>query len=628
MARNRSGLTLSRLTFVGPNVRPAELTFTPELNVLFGASNTGKSFTVKSIDFMLGGSRELPDIVERQEFEQAQLSLDLPKFGLATLVRALAGGAFEFYAGETVDKSANGNSHRQLSARHSAGDSENLSQLLLGEIGLDGREIAIDANGKKRSLSFRDLARYCIVDETAIQSEVSPALSGQYQFSTTERSVFKLLITGSDDAAITPVADRRTFKAATAGKLEVVDELIAAIDEELASDFPNSDELGEQNRQFEVTWKSAQGEFNFAEESVRSGLATKRRLIDEITQLQERRAEIQINIGRFEQLGEIYLSDIRRLEAIEEAGFLLGLGRDRECPLCGASPESQRHAHGLMEMDKTRVAASAEIAKIQLLRSDLTVTSNELDAEGREIAEKLEAGDRALTHIESELSKLAPTANKARQRLEELLTVRDQVQRGLSLIEQRGSLKERRQKLESLRPASREEKPKLTVPSNAVHEFGQVVSTVLNAWQFPGKRHVSFDEATLDLRIDGKQRKDNGKGVRAITHAAFKVAMLLYCKERNLPHPGFLVLDTPLLTYRDPIHSKAGPLSADERELSNTSLKDFFFEDLSQNGKKGQFIVVENIDLPGSIGSLAHVETFTGDRESGRYGLFPLPTTT
>jgi hypothetical protein len=33
-----------------------------------------------------------------------------------------------------------------------------------------------------------------------------------------------------------------------------------------------------------------------------------------------------------------------------------------------------------------------------------------------------------------------------------------------------------------------------------------------------------------------RHRKDNGKGVRAITHAAFKVALLLYCKERDLPN--------------------------------------------------------------------------------------------
>jgi hypothetical protein len=114
-------------------------------------------------------------------------------------------------------------------------------------------------------------------------------------------------------------------------------------------------------------------------------------------------------------------------------------------------------------------------------------------------------------------------------------------------------------------------------------------------------------------------------GDLGITHAAFKVALLLFCHEHNLPHPGFLILDTPLLAYRDPIHSKQGPLSDDEHVLRNTSLKDFFFEHLSRNGDKGQFVVIENIDLPPGIEGLAHVETFTGDPASDRAGLLYPP---
>jgi hypothetical protein len=97
---------------------------------------------------------------------------------------------------------------------------------------------------------------------------------------------------------------------------------------------------------------------------------------------------------------------------------------------------------------------------------------------------------------------------------------------------------------------------------------------------------------------------------------------MLYCRERNLPHPGFLILDTPLLTYRDPMTSKAGDLSADERAIANTSLKDFFFDHLAANANKGQFIVVENVDPPTNILSAAKITTFEGDGGNGRAGLF------
>jgi hypothetical protein len=52
-------------------------------------------------------------------------------------------------------------------------------------------------------------------------------------------------------------------------------------------------------------------------------------------------------------------------------------------------------------------------------------------------------------------------------------------------------------------------------------------------------------------------------------------------------------------------------------------LKEHFFEHLAKVSEHGQIIVVENIDLPANIGSLANVEVFTGDPNNGRIGLFP-----
>ena len=623
MSASSPGLTIANLVFTRTAEETAEFVLQPGLNVLYGASNTGKSFTVKTIDFMLGSTRPLPDIRERNGFERAWMAVTLPKAGDVTLMRALVGGSFELYPGHVSTPEATGENVRQLSAKHNHTNTDNISQFLLDELGFEGKWVATDLYGKKRSLSFRDLSRFCIVDETAIQSEASPAESGQYVTPTVERSVFKLLITGQDDSAIVPVVDRKTFKTSTAAKLEVVDEMITAMSDELAADFPNADELPDQSRLLEESWVRAQRDVQMAQESIRARLAAKRQLALEISNSEQRRAEIQINFGRFEQLEEVYRSDIERLEAIEEAGFLLALGGDKDCPLCGAPPEAQRHVHGLADIEEARDAAGVEIDKIKQQRTDLRATIEQLDTEGQEIERKLERLDDQLTNLESELAQLAPAADVAKKRVDELLSVRDQVRRGLTLLEQRQSLTSRREELAALKPASKAERPRLGVSGPTVYDFAQTVSKVLEEWQFPGNRHVSFDEGTYDLRIDGKNRRDNGKGVRAITHSAFKVALLMFCRERGLPHPGFLVLDTPMLTYRDPLRSREGPLGADEQAIRNTSLKKFFFEHLSKIAGLGQFIVVENVDLPQGIERLAHMEVFTGVPATGRAGLFP-----
>ncbi len=610
-------IILRHLAFTGPQEAARALEFADGLNLLYGASNTGKSFTTKAIDYMLGASRVLPDISERRPYDRVWLGITTAD-GDETLTRALAGGNFRLERGLVVESAAGSN--RVLGARHDPGDDGNISQFLLGHTGLQGKRIAVDANGKKRSLSFRDVARFCIVDETTIQSEDSPVQSGQAVSQTAERSTFKLLLTGIDDSAIVEVVDRKTFKSSTTAQLEMLDDMIAAVDVEIANQFPDEEQLRDQATRLEATFTAAQAELDAAQGSIRELLDRKRKLGHELTLAAGRLDDLDLSLARFDQLDAVYASDIQRLEALDEAGFLLTLGGDRDCPLCGAAPGSQAHHEELGNVERVRGAAAAEAAKISRQREDLRNTVQQITADRQRIMDRIPGLRQALSETERELERLAPAATDARRAVTEVMEVRDQVKRGLALVEQRASLRSRREEIGARKPAGKADKPKIGVDGTTAHDFAQEVSRVLTAWRFPGERHVAFDEGSYDLRIDGKLRSHNGKGVRAITHAAFKVALLLYCRNRGLPHPGFLVLDTPLLTYRDPIDDDV--LTEDERELASSSLKEYFFEHLASVADAGQFIVVENVDPPPNLSKSANVEIFSGSRAAGRQGLF------
>jgi hypothetical protein len=222
------------------------------------------------------------------------------------------------------------------------------------------------------------------------------------------------------------------------------------------------------------------------------------------------------------------------------------------------------------------------------------------------------------------LSATAPSAEDQQRRFSELIPRRDRINRGLDLLARRAELEKQRVRIEK----SKQRKPKTNfqagLSTQTAQDFADEVATVLTAWGFPGERKVFFDLQMQDLIIDGKNRKDNGKGVRAITHAAFKVALLSYCRAHGLPHPGFVVLDTPLITYRDPIRSRLGDLSADERAIKKSDLKERFFQHLSSLGDVGQVIVFDNADPPEKADLYAHIETFTNDASQGRQGLFKI----
>jgi len=72
--------------------------------------------------------------------------------------------------------------------------------------------------------------------------------------------------------------------------------------------------------------------------------------------------------------------------------------------------------------------------------------------------------------------------------------------------------------------------------------FARSVEGILSQWHFPDAERVFFDSKLRDLVIAGKPRGARGKGLRAITHAAFTIGLMQFCKTNNTPHPGFVVL--------------------------------------------------------------------------------------
>jgi hypothetical protein len=289
--------------------------------------------------------------------------------------------------------------------------------------------------------------------------------------------------------------------------------------------------------------------------------------------------------------------------------------------VCGAPPESQVHTHGLSEIETVRVAAEVEIQKIKRQREELVKTVNDTDGEALRLVDVIKALREKLTDVETKLEKATPNFDAHRRKLAEILPRRDRIRHGLDLLERRADLSKQKTKIEASKPPKREDTIQSGLSSQTAKEFADVVADVLLEWGFPGQKKIFFDTGTYDLVIDGKERCHNGKGVRAITHAAFKVALLLYCRDRKLPHPGFLVLDTPLLTYRDPFKKPGDKLMADEEELRNTDLKERFFEHLGHVGADAQFMIFENVDPPPKISEYALVETFTNDPSNGRQGL-------
>lgn len=605
---SKSYLQLRRIAFSGPN-KMAEMTFSNGVNVICGASDTGKSFLAESIDFMLGGS-ELRDIPERTPFGEVQFDLDVCSGEKWRFYRASSGGNFK--AENLLDADAE---IEVLRKDHGHGKTDNMSGFLLDKIGLLGKRILRSKkNGTTQSLSFRNLARLAIVQEGEIQQTGSPFWGGQYTLKTAELATIKLLLTGVDDSDVVEIARVGTD---SAKQIELIDELLAEIRQEIADIGEEEADLNKQINHLDGTIEKRRETLNNIQEQLDSILAKRRELVDVRTSIQDRLDEIANLLARFNLLLEHYSVDIERLTAIQESGAMFAHVESASCPLCGASPEAQQHDAACDgDVEALIQAAHAEIGKIERLKGELQATVHDLKSEAvsqeQELSDKNEEYENVNTQIQETI---APAVSEERASFSVLIEKRADVQKGLDLYARAAKLAERRISIEL--DEGEEGSPGAIVsglPDSVAHDFSLRVSKLLKAWDFPGDCLVHFDKETTDFVIDGKPRGSRGKGLRAITHAAVTIALLEYCLENDLPHPGFIVLDSPLLAYFK-------PEGDEDRQLQGTNLKESFYSYLvDHHNTDSQIVIVENQHPPDSVLDSLKMTIFTSNPNDGRQG--------
>lgn len=614
-------LTLRHLCFEGPKKSPASIEFGPGLNVIHGASDTGKSFILESVDFMLGASSSLRDIPERVGYDRVFLGVE-DSFGETfTLERSASGGSYRRYDGLHFEVPREQEA-TILRAQHNPTRDDSLSMYLLAKVGLAGKKIRRNAGGDTNSLSIRNLARLCLVPEQEIQKQGSPILTGQWPSATAEYSVFKLLLTGVDDSAVQPTEPDRTRRLSRAAKIEVLDELILSYRERLTGivgEDDNDAELRAQLTRLDESIEREQDVLSQSEKEYRDAVATRSRLRNELATARERRAEISELLARFALLDEHYSSDLERLDGIREAGVLVSALDSHPCPLCGATADAQ-HLDGECDgnVDAVVAAVDVEHEKIVRLQTELRETVRQLYREAGEVDELWPRIEGQLELALGFIAEINPSLSAQRAAYSELMQKRSAVQNAINLLQSIEELESRRADLdaspevpEAPQPA---ERPSADLSFSTLDAFCKQYERVLKSWNFPDSDRVFFDKDSRDFVIAGKPRGARGKGMRAITYAAFTVALLEYTRDQDLPHLGFVVLDTPLLAYRE-------PEGEDDDLLAGTDVHQHFYQNLAKLADR-QVIVLENVDPPSALVETERTTFFTKNPSLGRYGFF------
>jgi len=616
---NMPGLRLRHLSFHGLGRQPASVNFGPGLNVVYGASETGKSFIVETIDFMLGGQTPLRTLEQRDGYDRVLLGAETLSGELFTLQRSTDGNAFRMIPGLHMTPPEEVVNERQLADQHNEKSPDNLSSFLLERCGLVGKRVRRNKLGDTNSLSFRNIARLAIVTEDEIIQQNSPLKDGNYSNDTVNFSTFRLLLSGLDDSALISSKPKGPEYISREAQLELLDQLLDEYRDRLKELTKNPEELDEQLQKLESSLSQQQQDLGATEASYRSFIERRRELRKRVEEGRDRELEVAELIERFSLLEKHYVSDIARLRGIEEGGTLFSILGKTTCPLCGADAAHHRQDGDCDgNIDAVVAAARSEIAKIDLLRKELTETVTGLARERQSFDRRLPKIAQELQTITSEAERLiTPKLAQLRANYAGLADKRGEVKEALVVLRTVQDIEERRAKVDStLEQPQGSTGADGDLSTTIADEFAKQVEKTLSSWNFPGGDRVQFDAKSRDLIIAGKARGARGKGLRAITHAAFTIGLLDYCKDNQTPHPGFVILDSPLLSYR-------APESSDD-DLGETDLDERFYAYLAGLPEDRQVIIIENITPPDEIKLKANVEMFSGNPNTGRYGFFPL----
>lgn len=608
-------IKITELLIAGEKVPPAAIQFVPGLNIVVGASDTGKTFVFEALDFMMGAKDGLRRIPESKGYDRVFLSFeptDRPSF---TVRRGFDGGQYE------LSEFSDGRDQpptvvKTLAAQHSADPDASLSSYLLRTIGLIGREVRKNDKGEKTALTFRDVAHLTLINETEIIEQISPILTGQYLSKTREQNVFAFFLTNQDDSQIIAQESRKDRNARLAIEESTIESILEEKQAELATLTNDPDKIGEQTERLEESIRQATEAVIHTQEEIVGHERRRAVVVKERGQLVSRSLFLGEQLKRLRLLDQYYISDRERLQAVVEASQVYHDLPEGSCPLCerpfvstgeDGSPDKQFESSCLKE-----------IQKIVLLQADLKEAINDFENEAGQVKSSITDRDGELHTTDTQLQHvLTPVIRVAQLDLQILIQKKASVAQSEVLKANTRSLQDR---LDRIKQARGEKVPRSSFEPRAstsvAFEFCKVVEDILRAWRFPNLGTVSFDTEKGDLVIGDQDRANKGKGYRAVTYAAFTIGLMKYCRLKNIPHPGFVVIDTPMNPFK-------GPDAANAKEKVANDVKAAFYEYLANDTSGDQVIILENEEPPEAIRDRVNYFHFSGNPEIKRSGFFP-----
>lgn len=615
-----SRLIFRKLILTGTGKKDAIIDFQPGLNVIAGASDTGKSFAFECINFILGSS-EIPACPpEAKGYQNVFLEMeDSRQKEIFTLRRGFSQDSYNsIYVCYSKYEEISDANFEKLSSTHRAKTS--LSKKLLDVCDcLYETVIGKVTKGSTQSFTFRSFIPMIMMGELRVTEKHSPIYRINPKGSnsaTSELTAFQTVISGKDYEKKNKEESVDIVKAKLKGRIEELSQMI----EELRTENVNLADKTKDKDQHSIT-EEIENINKFIE--IKNEEVKKYEI--EFEKLQVRSEDIKReiyrlrdNINKFYLLKKNYLSDLERLEFIFDAHGLTQQLVDVECPICHSPMQIEDNENS----KEYFVALSTEKAKIEIQLSELEDTIVDMENEAKEKEQFLEGIVQESGRISNELNSiLLPIVSEKVNKVQALLEVQEQMNLIIRNDERVKKYNSRISALMEKIDDTKEDKGCKIEPLAEAYTNGlcKEITILLKECNFIEKDvDVTYNNVTHDIEIGTKEKSAYGKGARAIINSIFLIGIMNYCINRDLCHPGVVILDSPLTTYKE-----KDKKSGEHDESIGKGTKEKFYEMLVKEESAKQIIIFDNEEPNEKIRGRINYLHFSGDLSIGRKGFIP-----
>ena len=599
---------IKKITVSGKNALYSEILFNDGVNIVYGPSNSGKSYIINCIDFMFAG--QIPFTKAATGYDTVSIYFESTDGDIVSMERKIIDGKNGETGARVVDVRSD---YEHIKSQEYKISGNGFSDVMLRLMGINSsHKIISDDNYNVQSVTIRQLMHFFFINEENILMKSTTFDTPKYNKINASLCLLNFLISGDDSIKLVPKESKKERENRVIQRKGILNYINHKLNE--LNDRKQSLKIKNDIKEIDLEQQIDQLFIKISEieDMIIEATDENKLFFQKIYEVNLKLEEAMLLKKQYINLKSQYNADIKRLKFILDGEIKeQNIEKIEKCPFCKQEISADSKAY-----ESYVEVASIELKRTRIQMNDLIEAELDVDSRIEDLEEKRsllnEKIDKTNAIIEEELT---PKADKLKQMVIEYKDAQKIEQEIISLDIMAEELnKDATEKENEVDPEFTKFSGRDLINEKIWQELSDSLSIIIRECGYPNNPKARIDINTVDAVVNGKYKKDEGKGYRAFINTIMLLNLMKFLEHKAVYAPRMLILDSPILSLKEKKHNISN------NEKISLGMRERLFEYIVNNCGNNQIIIAEN-EIPNNVDySTANLIEFTLDNNKGRYG--------